>query len=305
MSSFASHKNGLHDLIQGTDPLLDQILEKSPSIKEGPSTPIFWSNRHMQFVPWMIQNEIHREGIPFQRIEFEVKACKDKSKGADCELSPLMNENITLDIFPPFQDFNSEFNQNFNKSSPIIFFMPGLRCYSQDMPGNMIIRRAYAEGFRSLVVNRRGHTPGVPLKAPRWNLFGDVDDLEQVYWHIKTNFLDPNTPIFLHGTSSGTAVVVSALSQWDNRREERSDLASPSFVASISVTPGYDTSKALRPARFKFPYNDILSPMVKYHFVVQNEKLLRKYDSDAVDAVLKAKSLQDLVDAAAPFAGYQ
>jgi len=86
------------------------------------------------------------------------------------------------------------------------------------------------------------------------------------------NFVDPNTPLFLHGISSGTAAVVSALSEWDSRRVEQPSLVSPSFVASISVTPGYDTSKVLKPERFKFQYNDLLTPMVKEHFVLKKRK---------------------------------
>ena len=76
----------------------------------------------------------------------------------------------------------------------------------------------YGEKFRSVVINRRGHTPHQKLQAPRFNLFGDVDDLEQVYWHIQQQWAAPHTPFFLHGISSGTSVVVSALAEYDRRR---------------------------------------------------------------------------------------
>lgn len=110
----------------------------------------------------------------------------------------------------------------------------------------MIIRRLWAEGFRTVAINRRGHTPDKRLEAPRWNLFGDVDDLEQVYWHVKNNLVAPNTALFLHGISSGCAVVVRALSVWDKRKETNPELPSPTFVGSITLTPGYDTSKVLK-----------------------------------------------------------
>jgi predicted alpha/beta-fold hydrolase len=144
----------------------------------------------------------------------------------------------------------------------------------------------------------------MPLKAPRWNLFGDVDDMEQIYWYIKNDLADPDTAMFLHGISSGTALTVTALRKWDKRRKDSPHLASPSFVASMAITPGYDISRVLQPDRFKFPYNDILTLQVKQHFVLQNEKVLRHFDSKAVDATLRANSLQEFVDAAAPFAGY-
>jgi predicted alpha/beta-fold hydrolase len=300
---FQQDQNGLHDLLKGKSPKLDEILQKVPRIQKGPSAPLFFHNRHLQFIPWMIQNELHREGIPFQRLELEVTDCIDKTEPG-CAPDPLMTDTVTLDIFPPLQEVDSEFNKNFNRSSPIIMYAPGLRSHSQDMPGNMIIRRAYAEGFRSVVMNRRGHTPGMPLKAPRWNLFGDVDDMEQIYWYIKKHLTDPDTAMFLHGISSGTALTVSALRKWDKRRRDSPHLASPLFVASIAITPGYDISKVMQRDRFQFPYNDILTPQVKQHFVLPNEQILRDFDSNAVDATLRANSLQEFLDAAAPFAGY-
>jgi len=357
-SSNSKIGGGLKQLLKGTDPMLNEILKRVPSIEKGPSAPLLFGNRHLQFVPWLIQNEIHRrEEIPFQRISIEVTGCEDKTSSREdgfpfldhntCVPSSRMNDIITIDVFPPFDDdddnnitnnnedsasSSSILSSKFNRTSPIIFFMPGLRCYSQDMPGNMIIRRAYADGFRSIVVNRRGHTPGMKLKAPRWNLFGDVEDLEQIYWYVREELVGGSdegitTPFFLHGISSGTSVVVSALSKWDYQREHhhrddysyarrRNGITSfvdnnnnnntkiPSFVASVLITPGYDTSKVLLPKGFRFPYNDILTPMVKQSFVKQNEKILRDFNSDAVDATLRATTLQEFVDAAAPFAGY-
>lgn len=333
--------HNLHDLVYGEDPKLTEVLALTPSLLRGPQPPLFLTNRHLQFIPWLIQNELHRvEGIPFQRLHLRVNACVDKSHGTDhCERSPLMDDTVTLDVFPPFdnddednmdnRDSNNNHNSTssygrFHAGSPIVFFSPGLRCYSQDMPGNMIIRRLYGEGFRSVVVNRRGHTPDQKLQAPRWNLFGDVDDLEQVYWHIQREWAAPHTPFFLHGISSGTSVVVSALAEYDRRRyylqqqqqqeqsPEAADTApttllpraAPSFVASISITPGYDISKVMLPDRFKYPYNPVMLDAVKTHFVRDNEQILRAFDSDAVDAALAATHLQQFVDAVAPFAGY-
>lgn len=254
---------GLADLIQGPDPRLHEILERVPLLRQGPKPPILFRNRHIQFIPWLIQNEIHRrQGIPYQRIQLHVSDCDNKSTlntAADdddlgneyfgtCPVSQqTMNDTITLDVFPPFDDDGVEpslaaFGKGFNTSSPVINFSPGLRCHSQDLPGTMIVRKAYEKGFRSIVFHRRGHTVDQPLSSPRWNLFGDVDDLEQVYWHIKNTLLSPDTPIFLHGISSGTAVTVTALSKWDKRRQDEPHVPVPSFVASVSVTPGYDIS---------------------------------------------------------------
>jgi predicted alpha/beta-fold hydrolase len=43
---------------------------------------------------------------------------------------------------------------------------------------------------------------------------------------------------------------------------------------------------------------------VKDHFILKNEKVLREFDDAAVDAALNADTLQDFLDASAPFAGY-
>ena len=42
---------GLADLIKGTDPKLNEILDKVPAIQLGPSPPILFRNRHVQFIP--------------------------------------------------------------------------------------------------------------------------------------------------------------------------------------------------------------------------------------------------------------
>jgi predicted alpha/beta-fold hydrolase len=299
-TSASTYTDGFFDLIHGTDPKIVELMRQMPSLLHGPKPPLIFANRHLQFIPWLIQNELHRlEGIPYQRIHLQVTACLDKSQGThNCIRDSLMDDTITLDVFPPLNTTSSKFHSG----SPMIFFSPGLRCNSQDLPGNMIVRRAFGAGFRSIVVNRRGHTPDQPLQAPRWNLFGDVDDLEQVYWHIHDTFAAPHTPYFLHGISSGTAVVVSALAEWD-RRLLLGEKA-PSFVGSVSLAPGYDISRVLLPTRFKLPYNTLLTESVKDHFIRQNEQVLRAFDNDTVNEALAATHLQELLNAAAPFAGY-
>ena len=104
--------------------------------------------------------------------------------------------------------------------------------------------------------------------------------------------LGPNTPMFLHGISSGCAVAVRALGLWDKRREENPSLPAPSFVASVMLTPGYDTSKVLQSDRFKWPYNPLMNDAVKGHFVGLNEGVLRAHNSTAVDEALAADDLQ-------------
>lgn len=320
MGQQQQHHHEIHmrpTIIKGTDPFLQDLLELCPLIQRGPQPPFWLRNRHWQLAPWLFQNYIHAiPGIPYQRLEFNVTDCIDKSI-PNCTTTDSMKDTITLDIFPPLilknndnnNDNNNNLDQhtfyNFSNSAPVILFLPGLRCHSQDLPGNSIVRTMYGKGFRSIVINRRGHTPNTLLKAPRWNLFGDVDDLEQVYWYTKNTLIDLHTPMFLHGISSGTATLVSALASWDKRAKLfPNSIPTPSFVGAVALSPGYDISKVLRPERFKWPYNPLLTHSVKDHFLVQNRHILQTFNSTAYQLALAATSLQGVVDAAAPFAGY-
>eukprot|EP00615_Pteridomonas_danica_P012783 CAMPEP_0114338818 /NCGR_PEP_ID=MMETSP0101-20121206/7295_1 /TAXON_ID=38822 ORGANISM="Pteridomonas danica, Strain PT" /NCGR_SAMPLE_ID=MMETSP0101 /ASSEMBLY_ACC=CAM_ASM_000211 /LENGTH=327 /DNA_ID=CAMNT_0001471537 /DNA_START=203 /DNA_END=1183 /DNA_ORIENTATION=- len=203
-----------------------------------------------------------------------------------------LEETITMDIFPPIND------SQLPRDAPLILLLPGLRCHSQDLPGTTFVRRAFAYGMRCVTINRRGHTPGVPLKSPRWSLFGDIDDLEQSYWKLKEIF--PNSPFFLCGFSSGTALVIHGLGTWDHRL--KMGIKAPSFVAAVSISPGYDITNAL--LRFTWPYEPLLLYNCKQHFVCQNETVLRSFDSDAVDRALESQTLHGFLEASSPFSGY-
>ena len=255
---------GLYDLIHGTEyDKLHEIFQRVPKLLQGPKVPWFSliSNRHLQFVPWLIQNEIHLRyyPVPYQTVTVNVTDCLDKTI-PNCQAHPLMEDSITLDIFPPLlhtdveeqgddnsqqqeeggggyddvdvedDDASSNWNRGFNSSSPIILFAPGLTCSSQDLPGTSIIRLAYKAGFRSIVVNRRGHAKFATttssddakkklLTAPRFNILGDIDDMEQVYHYVKHHpMIGEDTPMFLYGVSAGTAITVSGLSKWDRQK---------------------------------------------------------------------------------------
>jgi len=295
--------SGLADFFHGQDvENISKILRLAPTIRKGPTVPIWFQNRHIQFIPWLVQNELHKigGGIPYERIEFSVTDCIKKTS-KNCEQVDVMNDTVTLDIFPPMGTEDEGFSDN----SPVIIFAPGLRCHSQDLPGNSIIRSAYGKGFRSVVMNRRGHTPEQLLRSPRWNIFGDIDDLEQVYWFLKDEIVAPHTGFFLHGISSGTAVTVLGLAEFDRRRAANPQERVPVFVGATTVTPGYDIQEVMQPDRFKWPYNPLLNLAVKDHFILQNEKILRDFNSKAVDNALKSNTLQEFVNATAAFTGFE
>lgn len=95
------------------------------------------------------------------------------------------------------------------------------------------------------------------------------------------------------------------MSKWDKRLNEEPQKRTPKFAAAVKISPGYDISKVLSKERFLWPYHDLLIRGLKDHFVRQNEALLRSYNSDAVDNLLAAPSMQSFVDAGIAFAGYE
>lgn len=122
LPSWLQPTDGLADLVHGTDPRINDILAMVPSIRLGPVPPPFFRNRHIQFFPFLIQNEIHRrEGIAFQRLHVTVSDCLNKTKDCIPSSSLHMTDTITLDVFPPFDDDDESpyrYSQGFNSSSP-------------------------------------------------------------------------------------------------------------------------------------------------------------------------------------------
>ena len=75
-------------------------------------------------------------------------------------------------------------------TTPTVIFLPGLRGHSRDLPGASQIYAVRAEGWRACVFNRRGHTRGRQLMAPRFNIFGDAEETELlVDWLMERRFL--------------------------------------------------------------------------------------------------------------------
>ena len=104
--SAAIHKTGIKAIIKGTDPLLERVLDLCPLIRAGPQPPFWLGNRHMQFIPWMGQNEFFRGSMNFETHDFTVTDCVvkgDSEKGGlDCVQDPSMDQVITIDVFPGF-----------------------------------------------------------------------------------------------------------------------------------------------------------------------------------------------------------
>jgi hypothetical protein len=117
--SLHQRNSGLDDLITGVEPRLQLLLEKCPLLRRGPIPPVLFSNRHLQLIPWILQNLWHY-GMEFERHKFSVTDCVDK-RVANCVPDPNMKDEITLDVFPPFND-----TAYLSRDAPVVLIAPGL-----------------------------------------------------------------------------------------------------------------------------------------------------------------------------------
>ncbi|CAJ1332288.1 unnamed protein product [Effrenium voratum] len=255
--------------------------------------PPFWAfGGNVQFLPWVVYNLFSAgvQPLAFEKQLLTVRGLKDKTK-LESETNPrCMEDEVVLNTFP-FA------NSQLPTDAPAIIVEPGLTCTAQDVPGSSFLRRAVHHKFRVVVVERRGHCK--KLKSPRWNLFGDADDSEQIIRAVQEKLR--GAPLFWIGFSSGSKLPIEAMGKFDERREN-GDATAPKFVATACVCPGYDLQTCF--LGFKFPYTRLCLSSTKSKFLRENENILRKYNADAYDKAANAKDLQQLLAEAAPFAGY-
>ena len=126
----------------------------------------------------------------------------------------------------------------------------------------MLARAATRRGFRIVVMLRRGHL-GRPLRTPRFNLLGCVDDLRVHLDGIQAEF--PNAPLFGYGESAGTGLAVRYSGESGKKNR---------FAAVACVCPGYDTTEGGAFSRFEPLLDKHLLLSVKNMFLRANERLL-------------------------------
>mmetsp|Transcript_47482 Transcript_47482/g.154121 ORF Transcript_47482/g.154121 Transcript_47482/m.154121 type:complete len:405 (+) Transcript_47482:50-1264(+) len=152
---------------------------------------------------------------------------------------------------------------------------------------------ASSRGWRACTFVRRGHDPSSRLTSPTFNLLGDVSDvqlqLEAVRLaHPRASFLG------MVGVSAGSGLLISYLGAAGS--------ATP-VGAACAICPAWDVGSAFGAMSKAQPAAErAMLAQIRSRFVRRNERLLRAFDSAAVDACLAAQSLSDLLAAHAPFA---
>jgi len=152
---------------------------------------------------------------------------------------------------------------------------------------------AASRGWRSCVLNRRGHS-GMPLRVPNFSLLGNVDDTVAMVDCIRKAHTE--SFIALAGISAGSGQVVSYIG-----REGKS----VPVGAAASLCPSWDISKSFTYLNERYPLMDRQQTQRVQEFFLkapQNQDALALMQTEVAEA-LKATSLAEFLPAAAPFAG--
>eukprot|EP00439_Symbiodinium_sp_Y106_P086345 s312_g32.t1 len=290
---------GRVDVFLGTGEDLKRVYRQMATAQRAPSPPLWAFGGNWQFVPWIVYNLLSSTFFPlvYESQVLTVTGLQDKSKPESESNQRCMEDDVIVNYFPPVEKSNSSSGCSLPRDAPVIIVEPGLTCTAQDVPGSSFLRRAVTRGFRIVVVERRGH--GRKLRGPRWNLFGDSDDSEQIIRAVqeRTN----NAPMFWIGFSSGSKLPIEAVGKYDERRKN-GDLTAPKFVATACIAPGYNLETCFN--GFKFPYSWLCLSSTKSKFLLENEQVLRAHHPAAYEAAVNSSDLQELLSHVVPFAGY-
>lgn len=286
-------------IYMGTGADLGRVFALMPTAQRPPRPPIWAFGSHMQFMPWVVYNVLSSALVPlhYQIQTLRVFGLVDKTKPESKTNPRSMDDDVVISYFPPLEAEDAPQEYRLALDAPAILVDGGLTCTAQDVPGSSLLRLAVLRGFRVVVVERRGHA--LPLKKPRWNLFGDSDDLEQIVKAVRDKL--PGAPFFWVGISSGSKLPIEAMGKFDQRRKN-GDTTAPQFVATACLSPGYNLETCFM--GFAFPYKYLCRSSVRSKFLLENEEVLRSYNPDAYEKAVQAPDLQSLLYHSAPFAGY-
>merc|ERR1719424_2123349 len=146
---------------------------------------------------------------------------------------------------------------------------------------------ASERGWRSCVFVRRGHG-AQRLSSPSFNLLGDVGDVELQLEAVRRAFPRASF-VGMIGISAGSGLLISYLGAAGS--------ATP-VGAACAICPAWDVGSAFGAMSEAQPAAErAMLAQIRSRFVRRNERLLRAYDSEAVDACLAAQSLSDLLAA--------
>ena len=156
------------------------------------------------------------------------------------------------------------------------------------------MRYAAGRGWRSCVLNRRGHS-GMTLRIiPHFSIMGNVDDTVLMVEKMKQRF--PSNFIGLAGISAGSGQVVSYIGREGNKAK---------INAATSLCPAFGLKSAFDNLRRKHSWLDrYITQCIQNHFLkpARNQPALAIMP-EVLKKAWTAKTLVEWMDFSAPLAG--
>ena len=169
---------------------------------------------------------------------------------------------------------------------PILLFLHGLMCSSDDLPGTSFIHAAIKRGWKVVVHNRPGHLAN--LTKPRFSIFGDYEDVDIVVKHIRAKF--PNRHLACIGFSAGCFPLLRYLGETGPDSQ---------IDAAVCISGGIKLSDAFDNCSFLF--QQIFIYKAKEYFLQANETILRKHNNDAYEQAIASYRSRSFVQSCAAF----
>ena len=156
------------------------------------------------------------------------------------------------------------------------------------------LRQAIKEGFRGVVLNRRGHAE--PLQTAGFNVLGDVDDCRQQVALVRERY--PEAWLGMAGVSMGSALCVNYLGQEGEQTPVR---------AGCVLCPAYDLETAFGHLAQGLPLVDAhVMGSLKSLWLNKlngNYDMLAATDPEAAKACESAPNIDGFIRASVPFTG--
>jgi len=188
---------------------------------------------------------------------------------------------------------NDDETKGLPDSAPVIGILHTITGSSRDHFGMM--RYAAKRGWRSCVLNRRGHS-GMPLRVTtRFSIVGDADDTVLLVDKMRQKF--PDNFIGLAGISAGSGQIVSFIGrEGDNARID----------AAASLCPLWDLTSGCKNLTELHPWVDsvVTKTCIKHFLGKSKHEAALSTMPDVVTFAKQSKTLEEFVDRTAPLSGY-
>ncbi len=244
------------------DTRMHEIIKRTPSLQS--YKPPFWCKGAFLQIFWLIIREI----IYYNTVKYERNKLIRPDGGTVC-----------IDIAKA---------DELKEDAPIVIFIHSITGSSNAI--NSFVRYARGLGWRSIVLNRRGHDN--PLTSPNFNLMGDVDDTVAMLDHIKTIY--PNCKFMAAvGISAGSGQVVSYIGR---------EAHNAGAIAAVFLCTAYDIGQAFANLDQHYPFvASLLLKRLKVYFLKNNSRVLE--NATGFKEALQAKTIDEFAQAVSPMSG--